>query len=1014
MFTDCIDRIKVVAQTGHGASASQNPEYGANPQLVLQTDNCAHYTELPGTKESGKQVAFELSINKFTPNLPKCLREQDIRNVSIQAPVLGNDGWLVTSIATYVKSVNKPYAQITSDQNFNKWIDYDEDEARMVHLSSVARVAQEMCLKKLRISAKTGNHKNAVFSTNYANHKITLRLRDGQSTSAILTQNAYRNQKYELTLDIDNFSPQLRCFRRSDITMVSLIYGGKSYPRDTWLINGFTTYVRDNNGFEQKLTDDPNFYQWLYTYSVNRDFFPIPVPAPLPDNVDRPKCGFGIPVCSCNAAASQCVINLEIDEIRTFTSYKKYPVEDGEGIFVRGTQGVVYEINDDGETEFLEQYETRHCAKDFNTADCSDPQFVDGNTYRMAIGVNGQIPGPTIIVHDKQMVTIHVHNNMSSEGISIHWHGMHQTGTPWMDGVGQITQCQIGPSSSFSYIYEASPSGTFWYHSHSGAQRTDGFYGALIVKERQPRLNEVQTDLGMNFEDHPDKHTISLLDWQHETSLDLFSQLNAGLGFHPGVPIGEVPPNRAESRYESTRSFEEGEVGPVPYYSGLINGKGRHSDVPYVKTRLSTFPVVQGNSYRFRLIGAQGLYAYKFSIDGHKLTVVNTDGYWTKPTKPADYIIIHTGERYDFILTADAEVKNYWIRAETLEIDRSSNNGLPPYKSLGHVAEGILQYTTDIDTPPEIPSTEYQCIKANSPLRECQSEKCLAINCPFQKFHEDYNTDCFNVNQLTLLEPTPNDQLPKPEPEHSDSLHFFNFNFEGDSETSSVNGRNFILPPSPPQTQFLDFQKQAKICDLQADCNPSTLSCSCTHMVNIPRHNETIQFVLTALGSYQNAHPIHLHGHTFHVVDIGYPEYDNTTGFIIADKHSKAIQCEDESYCAGKEECDSDRCTKPSWNPAYMPTLSIEPDTIRKDTVIVPAGGYVVINFISDNPGFWFMHCHIEVHQLEGMAVVINEAYDYQLGAPDELNKCGDFEMTASQFIAASQSHEMNSKFAAA
>ena len=46
---------------------------------------------------------------------------------------------------------------------------------------------------------------------------------------------------------------------------------------------------------------------------------------------------------------------------------------------------------------------------------------------------------------------------------------------------------------------------------------------------------------------------------------------------------------------------------------------------------------------------------------------------------------------------------------------------------------------------------------------------------------------------------------------------------------------------------------------------------------------------------------------------------------------------------------------------------------VRKDTVIVPYGGYTVIRFVVDNPGWWFFHCHIEIHQLEGMAAVFNE-----------------------------------------
>ena len=160
-----------------------------------------------------------------------------------------------------------------------------------------------------------------------------------------------------------------------------------------------------------------------------------------------------------------------------------------------------------------------------NSTKCTNPQFVDGKTYRLAIAVNGQIPGPTLIVYEGQNVTVHVKNNLTSEGISIHWHGMHQRGTPWMDGVGQVTQCPIGPQSTFSYKYTATPSGTFWYHSHSGAQRTDGFFGALIVKERNATIQKICSDLRVHgvreackFKDLPEKHTLTLLDCQEQAS----------------------------------------------------------------------------------------------------------------------------------------------------------------------------------------------------------------------------------------------------------------------------------------------------------------------------------------------------------------------------------------------------------------------------------------------------------------------------------------------------------------
>ena len=74
---------------------------------------------------------------------------------------------------------------------------------------------------------------------------------------------------------------------------------------------------------------------------------------------------------------------------------------------------------------------------------------------------------------------------------------------------------------------------------------------------------------------------------------------------------------------------------------------------------------------------------------------------------------------------------------------------------------------------------------------------------------------------------------------------------------------------------------------------------------------------------------------------------------------------------------------------------------VRKDTVVVPAGGYVVIAFIADSPGYWFMHCLIEVHQLEGMAVILQE-YDeseHNYNFPPDINKPGKLNWTTNDLI---------------
>ena len=41
----------------------------------------------------------------------------------------------------------------------------------------------------------------------------------------------------------------------------------------------------------------------------------------------------------------------------------------------------------------------------------------------------------------------------------------------------------------------------------------------------------------------------------------------------------------------------------------------------------------------------------------------------------------------------------------------------------------------------------------------------------------------------------------------------------------------------------------------------------------------------------------------------------------------------------------------------------------RRDTATAPSGGYLIIAFISDNPGAWLMHCHIPFHISGGLGV---------------------------------------------
>ena len=87
------------------------------------------------------------------------------------------------------------------------------------------------------------------------------------------------------------------------------------------------------------------------------------------------------------------------------------------------------------------------------------------------------------------------------------------------------------------------------------------------------------------------------------------------------------------------------------------------------------FKVVPGGRYRFRVIG-NNICSSVISIQGHSLTVIATDGSPVTP-REVDRIGIYNGESFDFVLTADQSVDNYWFRFYSPDPTcASSNEGL--------------------------------------------------------------------------------------------------------------------------------------------------------------------------------------------------------------------------------------------------------------------------------------------------------------------------------------------------
>lgn len=78
---------------------------------------------------------------------------------------------------------------------------------------------------------------------------------------------------------------------------------------------------------------------------------------------------------------------------------------------------------------------------------------------RGILTINFQLPGPSIVVCRDDIVIVDVRNVAEGLSTSIHFHGMRQIDTQWMDGVPYVTQCPIPYGSVFRYIFKADDGG---------------------------------------------------------------------------------------------------------------------------------------------------------------------------------------------------------------------------------------------------------------------------------------------------------------------------------------------------------------------------------------------------------------------------------------------------------------------------------------------------------------------------------------------------------------------------
>ncbi|XP_038045804.1 laccase-3-like [Patiria miniata] len=445
-----------------------------------------------------------------------------------------------------------------------------------------------------------------------------------------------------------------------------------------------------------------------------------------------------------------------------------------------------------------------------NITDCSNPDCFPADGVKRPVSlVNRVFPAPSIQICSGDEVIINVANKMlNDEGVTLHWHGIFQNGSQFMDGLPMVTQCPIPSPGNFQYRFTPYEPGTHWFHSHAGLQRADGMMGSFVIRESSradPHGDLYDLDLSENV--------IFMNDWHHDTMVNVYTRDQWGGG-------------------SSVASI-------------LINGKGLPVGNSAVHPPLEVFNVLPGQRYRFRVInGASFFCNMQFSIQGHSMLVIASDGGSMQPLE-VDYFRISGGERIDFVLSTDQPIDNYQIQVI----------GLPCTNEQGEPSKQIayLRYmgANDLPTIDELPNiTSY----GNSSFW-------------WQAFPDKSFADVYASGMEADYRSTANAEDHQEYIQVSFGSHI-NPSTQQPKLYPQLNNITYYFPTSPVMSQFEDlpgniFCKESDFAPGQCDGDDI---CSCVHTIDV-NPNEVIEVILVNPDSHFSVlHPMHLHGQQFKVV----------------------------------------------------------------------------------------------------------------------------------------------------
>ncbi|KAF2270971.1 hypothetical protein CC78DRAFT_7528 [Lojkania enalia] len=438
----------------------------------------------------------------------------------------------------------------------------------------------------------------------------------------------------------------------------------------------------------------------------------------------------------------------------------------------------------------------------------SEHEINPDGVYRPMILINGMFPGPLVECNEGDEIVVRVHNR-ATNATSIHWHGLYQNGTNWMDGTVGITQCPIAPGHSFTYRFKVDgQSGTYFYHSHMSVQASDGLVGPLVIhSSNEKELQKVK---------YGEDRVVLVSDHYYDLSSELLMQY--------------LSPNSENSE-------------PVPP-SALINGRNIRdcSALPNRRCDASNsthafFDLASDHNTRLRIINTGAFAEFSVQVDEHEFRVTEVDGTAVHP-QSIHRLNINPAQRYSIILTPPDPNKGlYWMRARMITHCFATEN-----PELSEEVRSVLRYWA--------PGTQTTPSSKDWP--------------------EIIDVECRDLNTTTL---SPVLAIPAPDTVDEHIYLRSNFEIrDWRLSRGYLNASSFRPDLRTPTLQKLidgTERKQEFIESLAATPNGinTALFNASTHLVYQTTSLRTIDLLTQNFDD--GNHPFHLHGHSFFVLATG-------------------------------------------------------------------------------------------------------------------------------------------------